>query len=178
MRVPLLALSLLLTGCTSIGSASLGSATLDERDTRRLTVAALHGACDTLRRAKVEQEADRVRVTVPLTTERGDCDDLGVVTQVPVVLDEPLGERRLVADTGRPITVLGRDRCRPLEVRPLPQYVGLTESQVRERAGADGFRAVRVVCLDGRGLDRTSDDLDDRVSLNLDDGVVSGAAAF
>ena len=175
MRVLLL---LLLTGCTPIGSASLGPATLDEQDTRRLTVAAMHGACDTLRRAKVEEDPDRVRVTVPLTTARGGCDDIGLTTQVRVQLDQPLGARRLVADTGRPITVLGRDRCRPLDLRPLPRYVGMTEQQVRDRAGAEGFRAVRVVCVDGVVQDQTSDDLDDRISLNLDDGVVSGAAAF
>jgi hypothetical protein len=174
VRVPVLVL-LLLTGCTSTGSASLGPATLDERDTRSLTVTALHGACDSLQPVEVEEDDREVRVEVPLTVEPGGCDDLGVVDEVPVLLDEPLGDRRVVAaGTGRSMTVLGRDRCRPFR-EPLPQYLGLTEAQARERARQDGYVRVRVVCVDGRTLDHTSDGGGGRVDLALDDGVVSSA---
>jgi hypothetical protein len=174
VRVAVLASLLLLTGCSSLGSASLGPATLDERDTRRLTVTAMHGACDRLRKVEVVQDAREVRVKVPLVVDSRSCDDVGVVDQVPVVLDEPLGTRRLVADTGRTITVLGRDRCRPFPT-PLPEYVGLTEAQARDRAPADGYRRVRVVCVDGRTLDQTVDGGGGRVDLTVDDGLVSSA---
>jgi len=179
VRVPVLVL-LLLTGCTSTGYASLDGATLDEQDGRRLTVQGVHGACDTLQRPEVDQDDDRVRVTVPLRLESGGCDDLGLPVDVSVRLDEPLGDRPVLdARSGRALEVVGRDRCRPLtQPQQLDQYLGATEEQVRARAQADGYRAVRVTCRDGRGLDITSDRRSDRVSLTVDDGRVSGAAAF
>jgi hypothetical protein len=169
---------LLLTGCTSTGSASLGPATLDERDTTRLTVTALHGSCDRLRAPEVQEDARQVRVTIPLTIDRGDCNDLGVQDEVPLVLARPLGVRRLVDDsTGRTIPVVGRDRCRLLEAPQLHEYVGLTEAEARTRAQADGYEAVRVLCADGRVQDSTRDRPRDRVSLTLEDGRVTSAVS-
>ena len=180
MRAAVLVL-LLLTGCTGTGtgtgSASLGPATLDEKDQRRLTVTALHGSCDTLREPEVEEDDRQVRVGVPLTIEQRDCNDLGVQEEVEVVLEQPLGGRPLLdAGTGRRREVVGRDRCRLLPPPRREEYVGLTEAEARTRAQADGYRAVRVLCADGELQDSTSERPRGGLDLTLDDGRVTSAA--
>ncbi len=176
MRLPLLPL-LLLTGCTSTGYAGLEGATLDRQDVRRMTVQGIHGGCDTVQEPEVDEDEEQVRVAVPLRVEPGGCNDIGLPVDVPVRLDAPLDQRPVVdARSGRVLPVTGRDRCHRLEQQPLEEYLGLTEDEVRARAQGDGYRAVRVTCRDGRGLDITSDRRSDRVSLTVDDGRVSSAA--
>lgn len=174
----LLPLSLLLGGCTLLGgtvSASLDTATVHPSDQRSLTVQGLSGSCDTVQDPEVAETDDRVSITVPLRVESGSCNDAGVLLDVPARLDQPLGEREVVdASTGRALTVIGRDRCRVVEdVDERPAYFGLTPEQAEARAQADGFRAFRLTCRDGRELDRTSDYREDRLSAAVDDGRVT-----
>ena len=181
MRAPLLVL-LLLTGCTSTGYASLDTAELDERDPRRLTLQGIHGACDTVRPPEVDEDDEQVRVTVPLRVEPGGCDDVGLLLSLPLRLDAPLGQRRVVdARSGRTLPVVGRDRCRTPADSDLA-YLGMTLREVEARAARDGFAQVRVTCQDGRELDRTSDRpsdrRSDRVDVTVDDGRVSSAVVF
>jgi hypothetical protein len=59
----------------------------------------------------------------------------------------------------------------------LPEYVGLTEAEATERAEGQGY-SVRVVGEDGECFAITMDLRDDRVNLELADGVVVAAAIF
>ena len=59
----------------------------------------------------------------------------------------------------------------------LPEYVGLSVDDATERAEGQGF-SVRVVGEDGECFAVTLDLRDDRVNLELVDGVVIAAAIF
>ena len=174
---------LLLTGCALLGStdyATLDRATLDERDPRSLRVEGTHGACDEVQSPKVEETDDTVAVTVPLDVEPGGCDSIGLPVDVAVRLDAPLGDRDVVdARTGRVLPVRGRDLCRiEAEAQERPAYFGLTEAEAERQAQADGYAVLRVVCRDGRGLDRTDDRREDRLNVSIDDGRVVSTSVY
>ncbi len=63
------------------------------------------------------------------------------------------------------------------EENPVPAYLGLTEAEATAQAGADGY-SLRVVGADGECFAITMDLRDDRVNVELVDGVVIAAAIF
>jgi len=69
-----------------------------------LTLVGVHGACDRVFPVEVRQTPQEVRISVPLEVDNGPCHDLGVLLDVAVTLDSPLGQRELVDDrTGDPL---------------------------------------------------------------------------
>jgi hypothetical protein len=63
------------------------------------------------------------------------------------------------------------------EERPMRDYVGLTEQEATDRAADEGY-SIRVVGADGECFAITLDLRDDRVNVELADGVVIAAAIF
>ena len=107
-------LVLVLAGCGAQGSApdaggtSRGYASLEgfrvSADGRRLTLVGIHGACDEVLAAAVDETPHEVRVSVPLDLKDGVCPAVGLQLEAAAALASPLGERDVVDDrTGDPL---------------------------------------------------------------------------
>jgi hypothetical protein len=82
-----------------------------------------------------------------------------------------------VTDPGSPPDAAAEAVCIGPNEELLPEYVGLSLDDATERAEGQGF-SVRVVGEDGECFAITMDLRDDRVNLELVDGVVVAAAIF
>jgi hypothetical protein len=106
MRLLLVVVLLSVTSCgtgTSRGYASLDGVRVAD-DGTRLTLVGLHGACDRVLPADVDESPGDIRVRVPLDVEDGDCPAVALQLEVVVTLDAPVAERTIVDDrTGEPL---------------------------------------------------------------------------
>jgi hypothetical protein len=76
---------------------------------QEVVLTGIHGACDTIRPAEVEETASQVRVRVPLAVQRGNCRSIGLSLRVKVELHEPLGDRVVIdIERNEPIPALVR----------------------------------------------------------------------
>ena len=102
------AVVVVLLAVASCGGSSRGYATVDgvrvSPDGARVTLVGLHGACDEVLPAQVEETSQVVRVSVPLEVQDGPCMSIGLSLEVVVRLDGPLGRRPVIDDrTGMPL---------------------------------------------------------------------------
>jgi len=106
MRVLLVVVLLSVTSCgtgTSRAYASLDGVRVAD-DGTRLTLVGLHGACDRVLPADVDESSREIRVTVPLDVEDGVCEAVGLSLEVVVALDSPVAQRTIVdGRTGEPL---------------------------------------------------------------------------
>ena len=102
-RVAIAAVVLLVAGLAAVAAIFLRGETLPwnkpatlSADGTRLTLVAIGGACADRTTVAVDEDSDRVVVTVRQLSLASACSDVGVPVRVMAELDAPLGQRELV----------------------------------------------------------------------------------